>query len=239
MSEFFLTHKRKDIQRLNKWKWLFKPGREKWLGGIKENFQNPNVYLLLLGSSSAYKITSRRDLHFLSTICIIFCTCAQEPFWCKWSICLVFPDFNIIHLGSPLIVFVPGWRLFIRLVPLWNALQWVSMLSNKNTLPPFSSRVEFSYCTQTSVGTQEFMWHEQQWRFINDTYPAEGWPDLKCMPINLADWKGMVTIESSGQYLYIDCLLMIRVGYKWNLAPLHVGCVTSHTILPNGTLHLL
>lgn len=145
VSEFIfkVTHKSKDIQRLNKWKWPFKPGRKKWLGGIKENFQNPNICLLLLGSSSAYNITSQTDLHFLSTICIIFCTCAQEPLWCKRSICLVFPDFNIIHLGSPLIVFVPGWRLFIRPVPLWNALQWVSMLSNRNTLPHSAQELSF------------------------------------------------------------------------------------------------
>ena len=51
------------------------------------------------------------------------------------------------------------------------------------------------------------MWHERQWGFINDVYPAGSWPDLKCMPVSLADWKGMITVESSGQYLHIDHLL--------------------------------
>lgn len=139
----------------------------------------------------------------------IFCTCAQEPFWCKLSICLIFPDFNIIHLGFLLIVFMPGWRLFRSwcLCKLFFSGSLCSLLNKSNTLPPFNSRAEFAYyCKQTSAETQKIMWQESQRKFINDMDPTESWPDLKCMPINLAGWKGMTMIESSGQYLHIDCL---------------------------------
>ena len=67
---------------------------------------------------------------------------------------------------------------------------------------------------------ENYVARDSQWEFINDIYATESWLDLKCMPINLADWKGMTTIknqvniyalivynQSSGQYLCIDCLL--------------------------------
>lgn len=97
------------------------------------------MYPLLSGSSSAYKITTWTDLHFLSTIRIVFCACM--------CLCLCLcpgdylmqtlhlPVFSQIltpfYLGSLLIVFVPGWRLFISPVLMWTVVQWVSELSNK------------------------------------------------------------------------------------------------------------
>ena len=63
---------------------------------------------------------------------------------------------------------------------------------------------------------------DSQREFVNDIYPAESWPNLKCMPINLADWKGLATIKTSGQYLCIDCFQSSESEYKRNMSNLFI-----------------
>lgn len=58
---------------------------------------------------------------------------------------------------------------------------------------------------------ENYVARDSQWEFINDIYATESWLDLKCMPINLADWKGMTTIKNQVNIYALIVYYIIRV----------------------------